>query len=348
MAEPERNAPLRPVLLIGGAYSGKHGMDTLCDSLCADSGYQNGGSWDGGAIENPKPKDLGRPLVFTMAFSRSLGSPADNAEEIRQTVRAIQKQTGAGKVDVVCHSKGGIDLRTYLQESNEAKEDAGIGKVIYIGTPHHGVPGAPIGMKTLWHLKKHFNLPIESVGDYKVTQQAAKEGLKGLDAPLKLGPWTCANRFLTRMNSPENLARERRQVESQTDIVSDQIRMGEQVGLPIPSAELTGDGLIPVGNACHPDPKTSTIVVSGVEHCALRSHRDVCNIVGRILGNKPPLPEKTEHIKPLRAEEKPAPVSQFTNWIGAAVGVIGATLLAGVSCIAKIFGRPDLAVSPAG
>lgn len=57
---------------------------------------------------------------------------------IEARVRAIRAMTGAAQVTLVCHSMGGLAARAYLRRCVEHHLDAGLAKVVTLGTPHHG------------------------------------------------------------------------------------------------------------------------------------------------------------------------------------------------------------------
>jgi pimeloyl-ACP methyl ester carboxylesterase len=63
------------------------------------------------------------------------GSAAQHAQELVQIVQNVKSQTGADKVNIVGHSKGGLDARTYLG-NNLSNSD--VANLIMIGTPNNG------------------------------------------------------------------------------------------------------------------------------------------------------------------------------------------------------------------
>ncbi len=63
------------------------------------------------------------------------GSIEDNAAKIDERVEAILAETGAGKVNVIAHSKGGIETR-YLISS--LKRGDRVASLSTVGTPHRG------------------------------------------------------------------------------------------------------------------------------------------------------------------------------------------------------------------
>lgn len=87
----------------------------------------------------------GRP---TAAVTLAVG-PAEFAAYVRALDRALRRllaDTGADRVDVVCHSMGGLVLRAALDRAPDLR--ARIGRVVTLGTPHRGT-GAARG-RALW------------------------------------------------------------------------------------------------------------------------------------------------------------------------------------------------------
>ncbi len=76
--------------------------------------------------------------AYSITFNQSndkCGSAADHAKELSQKIDQIKKQTGQSKVNIVGHSKGGLDTRVYL--ANGTKD---VANLIMIGTPNAGSP----------------------------------------------------------------------------------------------------------------------------------------------------------------------------------------------------------------
>jgi pimeloyl-ACP methyl ester carboxylesterase len=63
------------------------------------------------------------------------GSATQHAQELVQIVQQVKMKTGADKVNIVGHSKGGLDARMYLG-NNPSNSD--VANLIMIGTPNHG------------------------------------------------------------------------------------------------------------------------------------------------------------------------------------------------------------------
>jgi pimeloyl-ACP methyl ester carboxylesterase len=65
------------------------------------------------------------------------GSSESHAQQLDTIVQRFKIETGADKINVVTHSKGGLDTRAYL--SNDLSNDD-IANLIMIGTPNLGSP----------------------------------------------------------------------------------------------------------------------------------------------------------------------------------------------------------------
>jgi uncharacterized alpha/beta hydrolase family protein len=79
---------------------------------------------------------------FTITFKDSddkCGSAVEHAKELEKRVQDIKKQTAAEKINIVGHSKGGLDARVYL-----AKGIGDVANLIMIGTPNNGSPVADV------------------------------------------------------------------------------------------------------------------------------------------------------------------------------------------------------------
>jgi hypothetical protein len=65
------------------------------------------------------------------------GSSASHAEKLIGIVNKFKHDTGADKINIVAHSKGGLDARLYL--ANDLS-NTDVANLIMIGTPNHGSP----------------------------------------------------------------------------------------------------------------------------------------------------------------------------------------------------------------
>lgn len=158
-ALPSESAPAlqRPVLLVHG-YNG------------SDKSWKNMRTWltntsqnkDGGLVG---PKNAGAldpsAKVFIMEYSRPFNSVKSNAAELRSAVDRIVSATGVKGIDIVSHSKGGLDTRAYLDQGNEL-----VDKVVQIATPNHGSILADIELQF-----REFGMPLlPSTDDPEVRQ----------------------------------------------------------------------------------------------------------------------------------------------------------------------------------
>ncbi len=65
----------------------------------------------------------------------SCGSAKDHAKELIKIVNDFKTDTGSPKINIVAHSKGGLDARVYLANN---LSNANIANLIMIGTPNKG------------------------------------------------------------------------------------------------------------------------------------------------------------------------------------------------------------------
>ncbi len=63
------------------------------------------------------------------------GTVEDNANEVKQTLEKILEKTGCEKVNIIAHSKGGLDARYLISSLKMGKY---IASLTTISTPHHG------------------------------------------------------------------------------------------------------------------------------------------------------------------------------------------------------------------
>jgi hypothetical protein len=74
------------------------------------------------------------PITFEESDDKC-GSSAEHAKELSKIIGQIKEETGQNKVNIVGHSKGGLDARVYL--ANNTKD---VANLIMIGTPNAGSP----------------------------------------------------------------------------------------------------------------------------------------------------------------------------------------------------------------
>ena len=77
----------------------------------------------------------------TVSFHQSddeCGSSISHARELAQIIQQVKDITGQNEVNIVAHSKGGLDARVYLADANTPD----VANLIMIGTPNAGTPAA--------------------------------------------------------------------------------------------------------------------------------------------------------------------------------------------------------------
>ena len=74
------------------------------------------------------------PITFKQSDDKC-GSAAEHAKELSNIIGQIKDETGQNKVNIVAHSKGGLDARVYL--ANNTKD---VANLVMIGTPNAGSP----------------------------------------------------------------------------------------------------------------------------------------------------------------------------------------------------------------
>jgi len=78
--------------------------------------------------------------VYPITFQDDkCGSVEDHAAELANIVNGILHDTGSEKVNIVAHSKGGLDARWYIAHSGSTDK---VANLIMIGTPNSGSPAA--------------------------------------------------------------------------------------------------------------------------------------------------------------------------------------------------------------
>jgi uncharacterized alpha/beta hydrolase family protein len=74
------------------------------------------------------------PITFKQSDDKC-GSAAEHAKELSKIIGQIKDETEQNKMNIVGHSKGGLDARVYL--ANETKD---VANLVMIGTPNAGSP----------------------------------------------------------------------------------------------------------------------------------------------------------------------------------------------------------------
>lgn len=113
---PEQQAPKleRPVLFLHGYMGKPEEFKEMSEWMSREGQNVNGGIINVDNLDNLDPK----ANMFTLAFTKPYQTMDTNAAEIKKTVEAICKATGYETIDIVAHSKGGLDARLLFSSSN--------------------------------------------------------------------------------------------------------------------------------------------------------------------------------------------------------------------------------------
>jgi pimeloyl-ACP methyl ester carboxylesterase len=150
LASGQSERPL-PVLLIHGYASGAWVWQTWKDQLTNDGIIAQ-------AVTFPDDPT-------TLIDEDECGSSKNHAIQLNQIVENFKAQTQREKINIVTHSKGGLDARVYL--ANNPSND-NVANLIMIGTPNEGGPIAD---------RNHDTDPCKpAVYDLMTTSQVTKVG----------------------------------------------------------------------------------------------------------------------------------------------------------------------------
>ncbi len=100
----------------------------------------SGDTWSGQWV--PQLGLLGLPNTNELNMG-SLESIKDNSAKIAKVVASSEARWGVDKVNLVCHSKGGLDSRDYAEAAND------VDRLVQLGTPNAGSPLADFVQGTL-------------------------------------------------------------------------------------------------------------------------------------------------------------------------------------------------------
>ena len=109
----------------------------------------------------------------------SAASVADSAKELEQRILQIVKETGCEKLNVIAHSKGGLDIRTALSKTSVAPY---VASVTTINTPHRGCEFADYLLEKIPKQQQDtiantYNLAAKKLGDSDPDFMAAVKDL---------------------------------------------------------------------------------------------------------------------------------------------------------------------------
>lgn len=133
-----------------------HGPDRAQVVLLVHGLDEPGDIWDDLA---PTLSEAG--LVVARFNYRDDQDPALSADALAAAMRGLKKDLGVRRVDLVCHSMGGLVARDVLtREAYYAADGSAhggfpdVGRLIMIGTPNHGSPLAPL--RVLGEVREQF------------------------------------------------------------------------------------------------------------------------------------------------------------------------------------------------
>jgi pimeloyl-ACP methyl ester carboxylesterase len=75
--------------------------------------------------------------AVTFEYDDRCGDSQSHAQELDEFIQKLKRENNADKINIVAHSKGGLDARVYL-ENNPSNDD--VANLIMIGTPNRGSP----------------------------------------------------------------------------------------------------------------------------------------------------------------------------------------------------------------
>ncbi len=118
---------------------------------------------------------------YTVFKSRidAFGSVKTNAVQLRDEIEAVLRETGAEKVNIIAHSKGGLDAKYMIQQLGMAPK---VASLTTLCTPHRGTPIASFIMRFPKFAVKYVafwvNLVYRILGDRQPDSFAACEELR--------------------------------------------------------------------------------------------------------------------------------------------------------------------------
>ena len=74
------------------------------------------------------------------------GTPDTNGAELAKQVDQLLRDTGASKVNIIAHSKGGLDARAYISKHGGASK---VASLTTVATPHQGTYIADVALKLI-------------------------------------------------------------------------------------------------------------------------------------------------------------------------------------------------------
>lgn len=142
LADEPRVSLSRPFMMVPGWTTRRERFEDLGAKL-TEGGANGGQVWfvkNGEFFTDPEATRLAAAgsvpagaRVFQTVLTDVHAPPSRTAEEIGRNLEAVQRVTGAGKIDVDAYSMGGLGTRVYLDRGGAA-----VGRLMMLGTPNRG------------------------------------------------------------------------------------------------------------------------------------------------------------------------------------------------------------------
>lgn len=128
--------------------------------------------------------------VYT-ADTDAFGSIENNAEQLKKTILDVLEKSGAAAVNVIAHSKGGLDTKYMLSNLDMADK---VASFTTLATPHQG----SVIATHIWHLPMWIKKPLsffinlfyKVAGDKNPDSMKVCEQLKKHDEPAEINTFT--------------------------------------------------------------------------------------------------------------------------------------------------------------
>ncbi|MBK8903102.1 MAG: alpha/beta hydrolase [Anaerolineaceae bacterium] len=137
----------RPILFVHGK-GGSPDSSEPCNSTNLSGGCTYWDAYDGEYFFNFRGKisSAGFLTAITENFLWGEDSIAENAKRLESIVQDLKDRYGVERINLVGHSKGGLDSRGYVSNSS-LNDDDDIAVLITLASPHHGSYLADLGTK---------------------------------------------------------------------------------------------------------------------------------------------------------------------------------------------------------
>lgn len=123
---------------------------------------------------------------------QSAASIASNAAELKKTIQEVLRKENVNKVNIIAHSKGGLDARYMISKLNMDKH---VASLTTINTPHRGTPLVNqllkiVPDKTVRFVAKKYDETYQKLGDdnpdvYAGVKELSEENIAKLNKELK-------------------------------------------------------------------------------------------------------------------------------------------------------------------